>query len=148
MGKIIGRILRILAWLAPFYQFRVSVHRRCGVKIGKGVFIGPNVMFDSQHPEYIEIQDWVAIGPGAIIVAHGGASALHQKLKVFDQPPKKITIEKGAWIAAGAIILPGVTVGQGAIVAAGAVVSRDVPPMTLVVGNPARAVQKLSRESD
>ena len=143
MGKMIGRFIRVLAWLAPFYQFRVSAHRKCGIKIGKGVFIGANVMIDSEHPEYVEIGDWVSIGPGVMLMAHSGASAFHQKAGIYHGPPKKIMIEKGAWIAAGAIILPGVTVGKGAIVAAGAVVSRDVLPMTMVAGNPARPIQKL-----
>ena len=59
-----------------------------------------------------------------------------------------MVIERGAWVASGAIILPGVTIGEGAIVAAGAVVGRDVPAMTLVAGNPARAVQRLERKKD
>ncbi len=143
MGKRLGRLWRIIAWLAPMYQLRVAAHRKCGVKIGKGVFIGANVMIDSEHPDYVEIEDWVAIGPGAMLMAHGGASKFHQMRGVFYEPPKKIIVEKGAWIAAGAIILPGVRVGRGAIVAAGAVVSRDVPQMTMVAGNPARPVQKL-----
>lgn len=145
MGRRMGRFYRILAWLAPFYQFRVAAHRRCGVKIGKGVFIGANVMIDSEYPDYVKIGNWVSIGPGAMLMAHGGASAFHQKQGLYYEPPKKIIIEDGAWIAAGAIILPGVTVGKGAIVGAGAVVSRDVPPMTMVVGNPARAVKKLTK---
>jgi acetyltransferase-like isoleucine patch superfamily enzyme len=140
---MMGRFYRILAWLAPFYQFRVAAHRRCGVKIGKGVFIGANVMIDSEHPEFVEIGNSVSIGPGVMLMAHGGASAFHQQKGLFHEPPQKIVIEDGAWIAAGAIILPGVTVGKGAIVGAGAVVSRNVPPLTMVVGNPARAVKKL-----
>lgn len=143
MGKALGRFWRIIAWLAPMYKVRVAAHRKCGVKIGKGVFIGANVMFDSEHPEYIEIQDDVAIGPGVMIMAHGGASAFHRRLGLFHEPPKKITIEKGSWLAAGVIILPGITIGRGAIVAAGAVVSRDVPALTMVAGNPARPIQKL-----
>ena len=148
MGKMMGRIWRILAWLAPVYQFRVAMHRRCGVKIGKGVFIGGNVIIDSEYPEYVEIRDWAAIGPGAMIMTHSGASQYHQQLKIYHQGPKKVVIEKGAWVASGAIILPGVTIGEGAIVAAGAVVGRDVAPMTMVAGNPARAVQKLERNRD
>ncbi len=146
MGKFMGRIWRILAWLAPVYQFRVAMHRKCGVKIGKGVFIGANVIIDSEYPEYVEIGDWAAIGPGAMIMTHSGASQYHQKLKIYHEGPKKVVIERGAWVASGAIVLPGVTIGEGAIVAAGAVVGRDVPPMTLVAGNPARAVQKLERK--
>jgi galactoside O-acetyltransferase len=49
-----------------------------------------------------------------------------------------VRIEDGAWIGAGAVILPGVTVGRDAIVGAGAVVSREVAPGTTVVGVPAR----------
>ncbi len=145
MGKLLGRILRVLAWLAPIYQFRVACHRRCGVKIGRGVFIGAMVMIDSEHPDYVEIEDWASIGPGAMIMAHSGASPYQQRLGIYHESPKKVTVKRGAWIAAGAIVLPGVTVGEGAIVAAGAVVSRDVPPMTMVAGNPARAVMRLER---
>ena len=47
-------------------------------------------------------------------------------------------IEDGAFLGAGAIVLPGVTVGRDAIVGAGAVVTRDVPPGETVVGVPAR----------
>ena len=53
-----------------------------------------------------------------------------------------ITIGPQAWIGARAIVLPGVTVGEGAVVAAGAVVTKDVPPWTVVAGNPAREVKK------
>jgi putative colanic acid biosynthesis acetyltransferase WcaF len=53
-----------------------------------------------------------------------------------------ITIGPQAWIGARAIVLPGVTVGEGAVVAAVAVVTKDVPPRTVVAGNPARDVKK------
>ena len=55
---------------------------------------------------------------------------------------KPIVIEDYVWIATGAMILPGVTVGEGAVVAAGSVVTKDVPPWTVVAGNPAREVKK------
>ena len=148
MGKLLGRILRILAWMAPAYQFRASAYRKCGVTIGKGVYMGFQVLIDGEYPEYIEIQDWASIGPGVKIMAHSGASIYHQRRRIFHEGPKKVVIGKGAWLAAGAIILPGVTVGEGAIVAAGAVVSKDVPPLTLVAGNPARMLQKLEPKKD
>jgi dTDP-4-dehydrorhamnose 3,5-epimerase-like enzyme len=47
-------------------------------------------------------------------------------------------VRRGASIAGNATILPGITIGEGAMVAAGAVVTRDVPPNTVVAGNPAR----------
>jgi len=145
MGKTLGRILRILAWLSPAHQFRSSLYRKCGMKIGRNVYIGFLTMMDGEYPEYIEIEDEASIGPGVSIMAHSGASPFHSRLKIYHEGPKKVTIKRGAWIATSAVILPGVTVGEGAIVAAGAVVSRDVPPYTMVAGNPARPIQKLKR---
>jgi UDP-2-acetamido-3-amino-2,3-dideoxy-glucuronate N-acetyltransferase len=54
------------------------------------------------------------------------------------------TLRRGASIGAGAVILPGVTVGEGAMVGAGAVVTKDVPPHSVVVGNPARVTRTLT----
>jgi acetyltransferase-like isoleucine patch superfamily enzyme len=101
------------------------------------------VMIDSEYPEYIEIEDEASIGPGAIIMAHSGASPFHQRLNLYSKKPEKVKIGKGAWIAAGAIILPGVTIGEGAVVTAGSVVGKDVPPYTVVGGYPARALRIL-----
>jgi acetyltransferase-like isoleucine patch superfamily enzyme len=49
-----------------------------------------------------------------------------------------VTVERGAMLGAGAVVLPGVTVGEFAIVGAGAVVVADVPARTKMFGNPAR----------
>lgn len=54
-----------------------------------------------------------------------------------------VTVKKGAWIGAGASLLPGVTVGKHAIVGACAVVTKDVPDFAVVVGNPAKIVKTL-----
>ena len=148
MGKIIGRVLRILAWLAPVYQFRASVYRKCGVRVGNNAYIGFLVMMDGEFPEYIEIVEEASIGPGVTIMAHSGASPFHHRFGIYHEGPQKVTIGRGVWLAAGSIILPGVTIGEGAIVAAGAVVSRDVPAYTMVAGNPARAIKKLSKPGE
>jgi maltose O-acetyltransferase len=47
------------------------------------------------------------------------------------------------WIGGGAIILPGVTIGDGVVIGAGSVVTREVPPLSLAVGNPARVIRSL-----
>jgi len=110
--------------------------------------MGYLVMIDGEYPEFIEIHDWASIGPGVKIMAHSGASPYHQRRRIFHEGPKKVVIGRGAWLAAGATILPGVTVGEGAIVAAGAVVGKDVQPLSLVAGNPARMIQKLEPKKD
>lgn len=66
-------------------------------------------------------------------------------LPVLRQPmahPEPVHIGDGAFLGIGCAVLLGVTVGEGAYVGAGAVVTRDVPPRTLVVGNPARVVRR------
>jgi maltose O-acetyltransferase len=57
-----------------------------------------------------------------------------------------VTIEDDAWVCFKATILKGVHVGKGAIIAAGSVVTEDVPPWTVVAGNPARVVRALTEE--
>ena len=59
---------------------------------------------------------------------------------------KPITVEDNVWIGGSATILGGVTIGKNAIVGAGAVVTKDVEPNTIVVGNPARVLRKITAE--
>ena len=53
-----------------------------------------------------------------------------------------VHIGNDVWIGLGVIILPGVTIGDGAVIGAGAVVAKDVPPYSIVVGNPAKVIRK------
>lgn len=125
-----GRILQILARMLPGAQsLRVMLHRARGVKIGKGVWIGYDVVLDTARPDLIVIEDGVAISMRALVIAH------------FKEQ-RGVRIEREAFIGPGAIILPGVIVGRGAVVKAGSVVSQSVPPMTVVQGNPAVPVAK------
>ena len=57
---------------------------------------------------------------------------------------KPVHLKRNCWIGAGATILPGVTVGENAVVAAGAVVTKNVEPNTVVGGNPAKIIRRLS----
>ena len=57
---------------------------------------------------------------------------------------ERIVIEKNVWIAAGATIIGSVTTGENSVVAAGSVVTKDVPPNTLVGGNPARVIRSIA----
>jgi acetyltransferase-like isoleucine patch superfamily enzyme len=60
------------------------------------------------------------------------------------QSPRPITVGDDVWIGIRSIILSGVTIGSGAVVGAGALVCEDVPPMTIVAGNPARVVRRIA----
>jgi UDP-2-acetamido-3-amino-2,3-dideoxy-glucuronate N-acetyltransferase len=85
-----------------------------GMKVGNDVFIGPNATFtNDKYPI--------------------------SKNKEFDC--LQTIIQDHAIIGAGAVILPGITIGERAIVGAGSVVTRDVPPGTTVIGNPANLLK-------
>ena len=111
------------------------------IRIGNFVSIGPFCFFACKSR--IEIGSNVSIGSGAQLMA-GGHIADDPDTPIIHQArsAKGIMIDDGAWIGTGAIILDGVTVGHNSIVGAGAVVSKDVPAWTVVLGNPARVVQK------
>ena len=63
--------------------------------------------------------------------------------KEIDLGEQAVNIGSDAWIGANAIIMRGVTIGAGGIVASGSVVTKDVPPFTIVGGNPARLIREL-----
>jgi len=65
------------------------------------------------------------------------------RLACADVPAKPIRIERNVWIGFDVCVLPGVTIGEGSIVGARSVVTMDVPPFTIVAGNPARIIRKL-----
>lgn len=54
---------------------------------------------------------------------------------------KKIIIENDVWIGADSMIMPGISIGHGAVIGAGTVVTKDIPPMAIVVGNPGRIIK-------
>lgn len=93
------------------------------VKLGDNVLVGPKVSFyTAMHPiDAKQREQWL----------------------VYAKP---ITVEDNVWIGGSATILGGVTIGKNAIVGAGAVVTKDVEPNTIVVGNPARVLRKITAE--
>jgi acetyltransferase-like isoleucine patch superfamily enzyme len=68
------------------------------------------------------------------------------RLACADVPARPIRIERNVWIGFDACVLPGVTIGEGSVVGARSVVTADVPPFTVVAGNPARVIRKLEPE--
>lgn len=129
--------------LCPFPAGRVLLYRCMGMKIGRGVFIGFHVEFDTNYTELIEIGDHVTISHRCIVASHMATSAATPLRAIYPERAAPVKIGDGAWICVGAILLPGVTIGENAIVAAGAVVNRDVGAGSLVAGVPARQVKEL-----
>ena len=109
------------------------------IRVGKNVFINQNCTFYDLGG--LDIADDVMIGPNVSIITAGHPLEASRRHAVTIGKP--IAIEKGVWIAAGATILGGVTLGENSVVAAGSVVTRDVPPHTLVGGNPARVIRAI-----
>jgi acetyltransferase-like isoleucine patch superfamily enzyme len=109
-------------------------------RIGRNVFINQNCTFYDLGG--IDIADDVMIGPNVSIITSGHPVEPSRRRAFTIAKP--IVIERNVWIAAGATIIGGVTVGENSVVAAGSVVTRDVPPNTLVGGNPARLIRPIA----
>jgi acetyltransferase-like isoleucine patch superfamily enzyme len=87
----------------------------------------------------LSIDDDVMIGPHACLLSAGhGIHGGHAVVARNEITEGRISIGRGAWIGARAVVLQGVEIGDGAVVGAGAVVTRSVPPFAVVAGNPAR----------
>lgn len=134
-------------------EFRPGAYAICCSKISLGnrVVIRPgSMLFADSRDEGagITIADDVLLGSGVHIYVHNHRFDA-PSLPIVDQgyyPSQPVTLEAGSWIGAGSVILPGVTVGKNAVVGAGSIVTRDVPPFTLVAGNPARVIRKIESQ--
>jgi acetyltransferase-like isoleucine patch superfamily enzyme len=111
-----------------------------GLKVGDNSSIGPYAYIGCSG--YIEIGNNVMMSPRVSIYSE---NHVFERLDVpmIDQGVKRsfVKIEDDCWIASNAVILAGVTIGRGAVVAAGSIVTRDVPPYSVVAGNPAKVVK-------
>jgi len=111
------------------------------VLIGEKVFINHSCCFHNPGGR-ITIGDntWVAMHVIFTTSTHEIGGGDQRAGQVIHKP---ITVGKGCWIGANAIILPGVTIGDGCIIGAGAVVNKDCAPNGLYVGVPAKRVRDL-----
>ena len=111
------------------------------IAIGAGTCVNTNARFGVPK-ERVTLGNKVQIGPNVSFetVSHG---LVHVPGKGRGDIVRPIVVEDEVWIGAGAIITGGVTIGRGAVVAAGAVVTRDVAPMTVVGGVPARLIRAI-----
>ena len=123
------------------------------VLIGARTFIGASLIVCA---EKVEIGDDVLISWGCNIVDHNSHSldwgSRKNDVLAWGRGKKdwsgvkieSIKICSRAWIGLNSIILKGVTIGEGAIIGAGSVVTKDVPPYTVVAGNPACVIREIS----
>ena len=91
---------------------------------------------------YSTLEDNVFIAPCVVTTNDNYMGRTEKRLSEMKGP----TIRRGARVGGGAILCPGVEIGEEAFVGAGAVVTKDVPPRTLVVGNPARVLREVPDE--
>jgi putative colanic acid biosynthesis acetyltransferase WcaF len=155
---------RRIAWIAgrwlirlsprPCFGWRRAVLRLFGARIGAHVNIYPSAHL--YMPWNVEIGDWSAVGEDVLIYSLGkvrlgksvtlsyrshvcaGSHDLSDPALPLLKPP--VTIEDGVWVGTEGFIGPNVSVGAGAVVGARAVVVRNVQPLDIVAGNPARRV--------
>ena len=132
---------------------------------GKNVKIDYNVHIN--FPERVVLKDRARISNGVIINSHGGlyvgensgiasdcviltvqhrfrSAATIPFDRVIDLKP--VIIREYVWIGIGAMIMPGIEIGEGAIISMGAVVTKNVPPLAIVLGNPAQVIGYRSKE--
>lgn len=163
----IGRMLWQITWMLAcrptpkiLHGWRRLVLRSFGAKIGKGVHVYPSAKIWA--PWNLEMGDHsclasnvdcycvakVRIGPRSTVSQYSFlCSASHDyhdpSMPLIAAP---IIVGAQAWIAADVFVGPGVTIGEGAVVGARASVFRNVDPWTVVGGNPARIIKKISAQ--
>lgn len=148
------RFLLLLFQTTFLYRFR-SVGRDCRldrslfvypgrVSLGNRVYLGRYCYLDGE----ITIGDFTMLASSVAVV--GGDHAFDRRdVMMIDSGRehwKPTRIGRDCWIGHGAILLNGITIGDGSIVAAGSVVLADVPPLSIVAGNPARVVRSRFRD--
>ncbi len=118
----------------------VKIRGPRNLRLGTSVGLGKDTWINSRGG--VVIGNNVMIAPGVRIISNG------HRMERLDVPmiqqglySKPIHIGNDVWIGADVIVLPGVTVGEGSIIAAASVVTKDVPPMSVVAGSPARVVK-------
>jgi acetyltransferase-like isoleucine patch superfamily enzyme len=126
--------------IGPFVEIQknASVGRRC--KISSHTFVC----------EGVTIEDNVFIGHGVTFIndSYPRATAPDGELQTEkDWRVEMTVVKRGASIGSGSTILSNIVIGENAIVGAGSVVTRDVPPNTIVAGNPAKILRSITSPS-
>lgn len=102
----------------------------------KRTFIGEGVIFDTNYPQDIFIEEGVRLTSGVKIVTH----FMNPNTGSYDRG--KVHICKGAYLGMNTLVVKPVTIGERAIIGAGSVVTKDIPANEVWAGNPAKFIRK------
>ena len=143
--------------LNPSSGIKIGLLKLFGAKVGRGVIIKPGV--NIKHPWFLTIGDHTWIGERAWLdntfapITLGSHVCLSQGVYLctgnhdwsdtaFGLLERPLTVENGAWIGAGASVLPGAFIAEHSVITGGTVISKPTEPYTIYAGNPAQAVKK------
>lgn len=128
----------------PAQDTRPKYWKKCGVDTTGNFKVGYGVYFDAGNAEHIHVEDGVWIAAETLFLCHRRVINDYSVGDDYNKLGYKIEdiyLKKGCCIGMKSIVMPGVTVGEGAIVGVGSMVTKDVPPYSVVVGNPAKVVK-------
>ncbi len=116
-------------------------HDSSNLIIGSHCSFNHNVTLGASGGEIV-IGNHVLIGPNVVLRAADHVFASTEvPIRCQGHSPGRIAIGDDVWLAANVVVTSGVTIGNGCVVGAGSIVTRDLPPMTVCVGNPARPIR-------
>jgi len=115
-----------------------------GLQIGRGTFVARDAYLDPGHPWLITIGEDSGLSPRTIVMVHDASMRRHIDHTLI----APVVIGDRVFVGAGAIILPGTRIGDDSVIAAGAVVRGDIPPWSMVVGNPGKVVSDVQSVAD
>lgn len=145
LWRLRKKIFKRWARNAFFPAWRIRLLRWCGYTIGRDVYIADELLIAEELEDRgnLTLGDRVSIAPRVTLVlsSHPNDSRIQPFAPVKRAP---IVIEADVWLGAGVVVLPGVRIGRGAIVGANSVVTKDVPPLHVVAGLPAKTVRVLT----
>lgn len=121
------------------YKVRRFIYKKCGIKIGKNVFIGKDVYFDEINLSGITIGDNCFITKGTVVLSH----FLNPKTRVFENG--EVVIEKNVFIGVNTIISKPVKIGENTIIGAGSIVTKNIPSNVIAAGNPCKILKELGK---
>jgi acetyltransferase-like isoleucine patch superfamily enzyme len=159
--RVLIDVVKGWAYLLAFITGGNFIRKARLKRVGRRVKVSPTAFF--KHPENIEIGDdtfinhlcsvWaspegpisigrdVMLGPGVCLIASNHGIALGQLMRLQAGNDGAIVIGNDCWIGANVTVTAGVTIGDGVVVGANAVVTKDLPPMTICAGVPAKVIR-------